>query len=377
MCPCLLLLVGLLADAPTVTIERPAKGTTVRVVGLDKANLKALAAVPWDAERWNELLAVYVDRKRPGTDQPAMLGRHAVKGGVLVFEPRFPFAPGSRYRAVLNPSRLPRPPAAKNTPLTLRFGDPRPPKSATVVRRVFPTADKLPENQLKFYLHFSAPMKRGGVYKHIKLLGPAGKEVRSPFLELDEELWNPDGTRFTLFFDPGRIKRGLKPREEVGPALEEGKKYTLVIDAAWRDADDVPLGATFRKTFRVGPPDDACPDPKKWKLQAPAAGAAGALTVRFDKPLDRALLQRMLRVTDAAGREVDGTVTVADRETRWQFTPKVAWRGGDYFLEADTRLEDLAGNSLSRPFEVDVLRRIGRTIKKKTVRIAFKVAAAR
>ena len=47
----------------------------------------------------------------------------------------------------------------------------------------------------------------------------------APFLELDEELWSPDGTRFTLVFDPGRIKRGLKPREEAGPILEAGKSY--------------------------------------------------------------------------------------------------------------------------------------------------------
>ena len=33
-----------------------------------------------------------------------------------------------------------------------------------------------------------------------------------------------------MFFDPGRIKRGLKPREQFGPALQEGKSYVLVID---------------------------------------------------------------------------------------------------------------------------------------------------
>ena len=44
-------------------------------------------------------------------------------------------------------------------------------------------------------------------------------------------------TRFTLLFDPGRIKRGLKPAQRrVGPVLEEGKSYTLVIDRGWTDA---------------------------------------------------------------------------------------------------------------------------------------------
>ena len=69
-----------------------------------------------------------------------------------------------------------------------------------------------------------------------------------PFLELDEELWSPDGTRFTLIFDPGRIKRGLKPREEVGPVLEAGKSYSLVIDRR--------LARRIGKPARGGVPQD-------------------------------------------------------------------------------------------------------------------------
>ena len=97
----------------------------------------------------------------------------------------------------------------------------KPKTEPTVVTQVYPTSDKLPENQLKFYLHFSAPMSRGDSYKHIQLLDEKGKAVELPFLELDEELWDPAGKRFTLFFDPGRIKRGLKPREEVGNEIRE------------------------------------------------------------------------------------------------------------------------------------------------------------
>ena len=107
--------------------------------------------------------------------------------------------------------------------------------------QVYPTSDRLPENQLKFYVHFSAPMSRGDSYRYIHLLESENGEVDLPFLELGEELWSQDGTRLTVFFDPGRIKRGLKPREEVGPSLEEGKSYTLRIDADWPDAPSDPL----------------------------------------------------------------------------------------------------------------------------------------
>ena len=93
-------------------------------------------------------------------------------------------------------------------------------------------------------------MSRGEAYRHIRLLDGAGKPVDTPFLELDEELWLRDGTRFTLLFDPGRIKRGLKPREELGPVLEAGKSYQLVIDRDWLDAEGNPLKTEFRKTLR-------------------------------------------------------------------------------------------------------------------------------
>src|SRR5438105_1654786 len=79
-------------------------------------------------------------------------------------------------------------------------------------------------------------MGRGAAYHHIRLLDATGRPVDAPFLELEEELWSNDGMRFTLLFDPGRIKRGLKPREELGPVLGAGKSYTLVIDGAWPDA---------------------------------------------------------------------------------------------------------------------------------------------
>ena len=82
-------------------------------------------------------------------------------------------------------------------------------------------------------------MSTGDNYRHIHLLDAAGKAVESPFLEIDQELWDPECRRFTLFIDPGRIKRGLKPREDLGPVLEEGKAgFTLVIDRAWADAAD-------------------------------------------------------------------------------------------------------------------------------------------
>ena len=89
--------------------------------------------------------------------------------------------------------------------------------------------------------------------------------------------------------------------------------------------------------------------------------------------MDRALLDRMLWVVDAHGKKVPGTITVSKKETDWAFTPARAWAPGAYHLVADTRLEDRSGNSIGRPFEVDVLRPVERKIEVKTVRVPFEV----
>jgi hypothetical protein len=302
------------------------------------------------------------------------LGSYSLGDGIVRFKPRFPLAAGVRYRAVFEPAMATGRASPGTPPIVREFALPAPKHEPTRVTQVYPSTDSLPENQLKFYLHFSAPMARGNVYRHIKLLDERGKEVDLPFLELDEELWDGRQQRLTLFCDPGRIKRGLKPREEVGPVLEEGKRYTLVVDAALPDANGNPLKEGFRKAFRALPPDDTQPDPKTWKLQPPKAATKDPLVVTFPKPFDHALLERLIRVTDVQGRKIAGTISIAARETAWHFTPADAWPAGRYRLVVDTRLEDLAGNSIARPFEVDVFHPVQREVKTETVEVPFEVS---
>lgn len=361
-------------ETPSIKLKDDG-GSAVDVVGIAAQELAALKSEKRTAEQWTALFAVFVDRGAgvDRGDQAALLGTYRVVDGVLRFEPRFPLARGVHYRAVLDATRLPGHGASKDKPLETTLFIPKPKTPPTVLEQIYPTRADLPENQLKFYLHFSAPMSRSEAYQNIKLLKADGKAVEAPFLELEQELWNPDGTRFTLLCDPGRVKRGLVPREEAGPILEEGKTYTLVVDRKWTDANGEPLKETFKKTFKVLAPDEKKPDPKKWKLTAPAAGASKPLTVTFEKSLDHALLQRMLWVEDDKGRHVEGTSAVADQETVWRFQPKNAWRAGTYHLVADQRLEDLAANNIAEPFEVDKFDRIQREVKGETVKIAFAV----
>ena len=319
-----------------------------------------------------ELLSVRVADAEP--DVPDVSGRVVLQESALYFAPRYPLRPGMRYRVVYRPSRLPGgDTAAEDVVDELTIFDPEP-GPPTEVTRVYPTADRLPENQLKFYIHFSAPMSRGEAYQRVHLLDAQGNEVDAPFLELGQELWDPDMRRFTLLFDPGRIKRGLKPREEIGPVLEAGKRYTLVVDADWADAGGRSLAAEMRKTFDVLPPDDAPLDVEAWQIDPPASGTTDPLVVRFGEPLDHSLLGRMVQVIDPNGERISGAIEVTDHESCWRFKPRRPWTAGQYQLVADTRLEDLAGNSIGRAFDVDVFERVEQRITTENVSVSFSIA---
>ncbi|MBI1901351.1 MAG: hypothetical protein HYS13_09610, partial [Planctomycetia bacterium] len=318
------------AAKPQIRLEKTSADGAMafEVGGLAKTWLSEMEGFAEGDERFGHVFSVYVVAEGKGaTDAPAMLGKHSLVDGKLRFTPRFPLEPGLTYLAVFRTDQLRAGSGERGVEakFTLPRSDEKP---TTRVAAVFPTASKLPENHLRFYLHFSAPMSRGEVYTRVRLVDESGKEVPSPFLELEEELWNRSGDRLTLLFDPGRVKRGLRPREDVGPILEEGKRYTLVIDARWPDAKGRPLVAEFKKVFESLAPDDRGIDPAAWKLAPPRAGTREPLVVRFGRPLDRACLDRLVRVLAPSGEALSGEIAVEKNETEWRFTPKAAWTAG-------------------------------------------------
>ena len=285
-------------------------------------------------------LAVFV---AAGQDSPAMLGEQSRSGRDLVFTPRFALQPGLRYRVEFT----------SQSKVTASFSIPPKVAAAGSVEQVYPSSGELPENQLKLYLHFATPMARGVIYEHVHLLDASGREIEQPFLELGEELWDRELRRFTLLFDPGRVKRDLVPNREVGAPLQAGRSYTLWVDAELRDAAGQQLRQEYRKRFAVRAADRESPQPEQWRIEAPAPGGRAAVLVLSPEPLDRALLLRSIEVQDASGASIAGTVSVDQEERRWQFTPQAAWRAGEYRLVIDTSLEDLAGNRIGRLFDTD------------------------
>jgi len=186
-------------------------------------------------------------------------------------------------------------------------------------------------------------------------------------------LWNPQMTRFTLFFEPGRVKEGLVPRAEMGAPMVKGKTYTLVVDGAWRDGENRPLVEGTKKVFHVVAADHAQPDPSRWQINSPAAGTKEELALEFDEPLDHAMLGRVLSVRDGSGKELPGSVLIDEQERKWTFKPLLAWQKGRHAVVVESILEDLAGNSIGRAFEVD-LKAGSSSEKGEVVEIRFEVA---
>lgn len=334
----------------------------VSVVGLSTAELSGLRERATTDARWPSLLKITVG-PGPGSSVeaasdllPPVEGRYAVTESAITFTPLFPFDPGRTYRVVFDPSRLPRPRQAATVTAVVRLPAVAT-EPTTVVTAVHPAADVVPENLLRVYIEFSAPMGSGvglDFVTLVELSGPDGRTERvepGAFLPVEANFWSPDHTRYTLFFDPGRVKEGIFPNRQSGRPLRAGRRYALDIASAWTDANGLPLKAGYRHAFRVGPAIDEAIALSDWTIARPAPGARDRLVVRFPRPLDHGILVRALGVETTNRRPVDGEISLESHDTAWVFTPVAPWRSGEYNLVAQSFLEDPQGNQIGRAFE--------------------------
>jgi hypothetical protein len=355
-------------SAPAIVLNSstPA-GAVVEVTGLS-SDVAAALDEPRTPEAWAPILRVAVS-----ADAPPVLGTYLVAGRTLRFTPAFPFDPGRQYQVRFDASTIGG--GSGGTVLTAAVGLPAPTTApSTTVVAIYPSGDVLPENLLRMYVTFSAPMSAASGIGHLELLGPDGVPVEAAFLPLDYEFWSPDRTRFTVFFDPGRVKRGILPNRQSGRALVRGGRYTLVVKTTWRDANGLPLKEEFRRTFTAGPADMQPLDTGNWRIHPPETGSRAPLSVQFPEALDHGLLTRALGVR-RAGQSIDGDGRVEDGETRWTFTPREPWSTGRYELMALSILEDRAGNQIGRAFEVDNFETVDQSPDPKTVTVGFAVGS--
>lgn len=370
--PCLLLnscvRFGAAPASPHITLNPQLN--TIEVSGLSSVTLRALSGAELSSDDWQSILRVSVDST--GGDVPPVAGTYSIADGVLRFTPLFPLDEGRQYRAVFDASRVPGETRVLQ-PIASVVGRPASTRvPATVVTQLYPSVGTVPANQLRLYLHFSAPMDWRSGYDYLLLLDDRGQEVVDAFLPLDADFWNHDRTRYTVFFDPGRVKRGILPNKQMGRALEAGRRYTLVVKREWRDGHGLPLKEEFRHQFTAGPAIERPLATTDWKIGVPAARSRAPLTVDFPAPLDHGLLQRAMGVS-RDGKPIEGSVAIDAGETRWSFTPHEPWTPGDYAVIALAFLEDLAGNRIGRAFEVDNFERTDITSEPERTAIPFRI----
>ena len=284
------------------------------------------------------------------TDLVATAGTWQRSNNEARFTPRFPAVAGTEFAVIEWLDG-----AGGDWRELIRVTVPGPGRAPrTTVESIDPGIEVVPANLLRFAVTFSAAMEEGSAAGHIHLLDEAGAVMPGTLLEMPPELWDRDHRRLTVLLEPGRIKRGLQPHVQAGPPLREGGTVTLVVEAAVRDAAGSPLIEDARRTYRVASPLRSRVDPMQWEVHWPDAPSE-PLVVRFDRPLDRALVSRHLRVLDARGRALAGRATLDETAELWMFTP--AEESVDYVnwaLRVDSRLEDVAGNSVRRVFDRDL-----------------------
>ena len=269
--------------------------------------------------------------------------RISLNNGSVTFEPLIAFTPGMKYDVLFSNKLI----GQFEIPALNAADKPE-------VTRVYPTTDTLPENVLKLYVVFSKPMQEGQALKNIVVIKNGNDTLHSTFLDLEQELWNKDRTTLTLWFDPGRIKRDLQPNKNLGAPLEESNSYKLIIGQDWRDERGIPLNTSYQKNIVVGKKDSISPDPDKWTIHQPKAGTKEGLRIDLQESLDYVLLKNAIYVTSESGKTHNGSFAPAAKETILIFTPDELWQPGEYIINIESRLEDLAGNNLNRLFDKDL-----------------------
>lgn len=327
-------------ESPLRFEETPAGRRVVARLPMDVAD--KLPAGKLTQEQGEAVLSVsLLADKKPG---PAMLGKYERTGPQLIFMPRFAFTAGETYRAkLLTPSGA----SLDHTVPALAA------KSPPKVIKIYPSTDVLPANHLRFYIYFDRPMRGGKeLFDHLVILDERGKQITEPWLV--DEIWDEANNCLILFIHPGRIKWGVELRQLLGPVLREERSYSFIVRGAWTDLDGNKIGRDVVKKFKTTFEDRVRIELKNWKLTAPTVGTRDALELTLPKSIDYRSLFTGLTVVNAKNEVIEGDIAIGKEEKSWRFTPKQPWRSGEHRLRVDPDLEDVAGNTPTRPFDYDL-----------------------
>ncbi len=290
-----------------------------------------------------ELLQVYVGKPDACcTNRTPVAGQYEVDAGVVTFIPTFEFIEGQNY--VVRVSQVGADDVVVHTLTEFNIQSDALALPAQVTT-IFPSGTSLPENVLRFYIHFSKPMTPHVAFDYIKLVDANGDVDDAAFMRFKQELWSEDRKRLTLLMDPGRIKREVSTNLRLGPALRKGQHYTLVVEGGWPAANAGQVIARYEKPFQVSDALRKLPHVEQWAITAPLVDSKSALKIKFDRPFDSQLLQTDINIFSDTGLYIPGEITVHHSESAWHFQPYYKWTGKRIHIVVDSELEDVAGNN--------------------------------
>ncbi|SHI41249.1 hypothetical protein [Aquimarina spongiae] len=218
------------------------------------------------------------------------------------------------------------------------------------VKGVYPSADEVPANLLKWYVQFSKPINETAIYDHIHFLNRSGDTIPRAVLDFTNALISEDSKLLTVWIEPGRQKRDLIPNQELGPVFEEGKTYTLVISGI-KDQAGVQMKDHFTKQFQVAKADRQQPDIHSWKITPPKRNTQLQLIIDCKESLDYGSTIESMQIVDSNNNLIEGNWQFSNKESTLSFNPLKKWNKESYTVFFNPKLEDLAGNNLDRLFD--------------------------
>lgn len=285
---------------------------------------------------------------RISTETESVLGTSEEEDGRIVFTPVVPFTGGLSYLIRYGHHDI----ATFNVPFDTTYSDPE-------LLGIYPSSDTVPENLLKMYFTFSEPMMEGKSASQVFVIRNETDTLRNVFLDLTPELWNAESTVLTLWIDPGRVKRDLIPNKMLGKPIEQSSNYKVVVERHWRSQQGARTKKDYLKLVHVGKRDDEMPSVDKWRIRAPKSETFDTLYVEFNESIDFKLMTDAIHVIDSERRLLDCVKLPGRHEKMLLIVPITNWKQGIYSLMVEPRLEDLAGNNLTRLFDRDLLQEPG------------------
>ena len=199
-------------------------------------------------------------------------------------------------------------------------------------------------------------MARGDVFGFLRLVeidkeGREVAEVPEPFREV--ELWDETFTRMTLWLHPGRQKPGVNLNFDIGPILEQGKRYRLEVAPDWEFEDGQGITGEDKDAvhfeFVAGPMDDEQPKPANWTVEWLERRF---IEIQTGEAVDPVSASKRIAFIHESGAQVKVLDVLAESERVVVYSED--WKAGKYRMIIDPALEDLAGNSIARPFNLNL-----------------------